>query len=115
VSHAETNELIRDSQHGFRKGRSCLSNLLRLLVFLDKVTKYIDDGYSINVIYLHFAKAFDKVPHQRLMDKLKSHGIYGKVFNWIESWLTNRRQRVSIQGKFSNWIPVTSGVQQGSV
>jgi len=112
VSHLETNELIRDSQHGFRKGRSCLTNLL---VFLDKVTKYIDDGYSVDVIYLDFAKAFDKVPHQRLLDKLKGHGINGKVFNWIESWLTNRRQRVCVRGKFSDWIPVPSGVPQGSV
>ena len=111
VSHLKYNELIRDSQHGFRKGRSCLTNLL---VFLDKVTGYIDEGY-VDVIYLDFAKAFDKVPHQRLLDKLKRHGIHGKVFNWIEAWLTNRRQRVCIQGKFSTWAAVTSGVPQGSV
>ena len=112
VSHLESNQLIRDSQHGFRKGRSCLTNLL---VFLDKVTGYIDEGYMVDVIYLDFAKAFDKVPHQRLLDKLKGHGIHGKVFNWIEAWLTNRQQRVCIQGKFSTWTAVTSGVPQGSV
>ena len=77
VSHLETNELIQDSQHGFRKGRSCLTNLL---VFLDKVTGYIDEGYMVDIIYLDFAKVFDKVLHQRLLDKLKGHGIDGKVF-----------------------------------
>jgi len=112
VSHLETNELIQDSQHGFRKGRSCLTNLL---VFLDKVTGYIDEGYMVDIIYLDFAKAFDKVQHQRLLDKLLGHGIYGKVFRWIEPWPSNRCQRVCIQGKFSDWIPVISGVPQGSV
>ena len=77
VSHLELNELIRESQHGFRKGRSCVSNLL---VFLDKVTKYIDDGYSVDVIYLDFAKAFDKVPHQRLLEKIeKSRNLWKSV------------------------------------
>ena len=101
-----------DSQHGFHKGRSCLTNLL---VFLDKVTTTVNEGHSADVIYLDFAKAFDKVPHQRLLQKLEGHGIQGTLLDWISSWLTNRRQRVCIQGKFSSWIVVTSGVPQGSV
>jgi len=68
--------LILDSQHGFRKGRSCLSNLL---VFLDKVTGSIDSGEAVDVIFMDFAKAFDKVPHIRLGRKLESHGITGKL------------------------------------
>jgi len=112
VSHLETSNLIRDSQHGFRKGRSCLTNLL---VFLDKLTTIVNEGHSADVIYLDFAKDFDKVPHQRLLQKLEGHGIQGKLLDWISSWLTNRRQRVCIQGKFSSWILVTSGVPQGSV
>ena len=63
VSHLESNELIRNSQHRFRKGRS-ISCLTNLLVFLDKVTGYTDEGYKVDVIYLDFTKAFDKVPHQ---------------------------------------------------
>jgi len=85
------------------------------LVFLDKVTSTVNEGHSADVIYLDFAKAFDKVPHQRLLQKLEGHGIQGKLLDWISSWLTNRRQRVCIQGKFSSWILVTSGVPQGSV
>ena len=104
--------LIRDSYHGFRKGRSCLANLL---VFLNKVTESINDGLCIDVIFLDFAKAFDKVPHQRLLRKLKAHGINGKIFKWISAWLTNRKQRVCLQGELSGWLDVTSGVPQGSV
>ena len=77
----------------------------------------MDEGSPIDIIYLDFQKAFDKVPHQRLIPKLKSHGIGISipVINWIEQWLTNRRQRVVVDGEVSNLKPVLSGVQQGSV
>jgi len=93
VECLEKNNLIRNSQHGFRNGRSCLSNLL---TFLDKVTTDIENSNCVDVIYLDFAKAFDKVPHLRLLNKLKSHGIKGKLWNWISAWLTGRQQRVCI-------------------
>jgi len=112
VKHLETNLLIHDSQHGNRKGRSCLTNLL---TFLDKVTSDIDTGKDVDVIFLDFAKAFDKVPHQRLLQKLTSHGITGKLLQWISNWLSNRKQRVCINGSLSDWIQVLSGVPQGSV
>ena len=73
VHYLENNHLILDSQHGFRKGRSCLTNLLE---FLDRGTGCVDAGNSVDVIFLDFAKAFDKVPHRRLVSKLKSHGIF---------------------------------------
>jgi hypothetical protein len=112
VDHLENNKLIRDSQHGFRRGRNCLTNLL---IFLDKVTSMVDDGEDVDVVYLDFAKAFDKVPHQRLLIKLKEVGIGGQLLKWISSWLSNRKQRVGIRGRYSGWKEVFSGVPQGSV
>ena len=105
-------KLINTSQHGFLKARSCLSNLL---CFLEEITKWVDDGSPVDVIYLDFQKAFDKVPHQRLLLKLKASGIGNDVINWIEKWLTHRKQRVIVDGEISNWKSVLSGVPQGSV
>ena len=79
--------LINPSQHGFLKARSYLTNLL---CFLEEITKLVDDGSPVDVIYLDFQKAFDKVPHQRLVLKLKSHGMGNSIVNWIEQWLTDR-------------------------
>ena len=104
--------LIRNPQHGFRKGSSCLTNLL---LFLDKVLHSIDDGFSVDVVFLDLAKAFDKVPHNRLLKKLRKHGIGGKLLNVIGNWLSNRTQRVCIKGRWSSWMSVWSGVPQGSV
>ena len=82
-------------------------------LFLDKVTRQVDEGHDLDVICLDFAKAFDKVPHQRLL--LENHGIKGNVLKWITSWLSDRKQRVSIRGRCSGWQWVLSGVPQGSV
>ena len=105
-------KLINTSQHGFLKARSCPINLL---CFFEEITKWVDDGSPVDVIYLDFQKAFDKVPHQRLILKLKSHGMGNSIINWIEQWLTDRRQRVVIDGEVSSWKSVLSGVPQGSV
>ena len=86
-----------------------------LLVFLEEVTSYLDSGYPVDVIYLDFKKAFDKVPHQRLLLKFASHGISGNVLKWIENWLRDRKQRVVLNVQLSEWCQVLSGVPQGSV
>ena len=103
-------KLLNSSQHGFLKARSCLTNML---CFLEEITKWIDVGSPVDIIYLDFQKAFDKVPHQRLLLKLKAHGIGDSITDWIEQWLTDRRQRVVVDGEVSNWK--SSGVPQGSV
>ena len=105
-------KLLNSSQHGFLKARSCLTNML---CFLEEITKWIDVGSPLDIIYLDFQKAFDKVPYQRLLLKLKAHGIGDSITDWIEQWLTDRRQRVVVDGEVSNWKSVLSGVPQGSV
>ena len=100
LDHLYSKKLIRETQHGFTKGKSCLTNLLK---FLEEVTKYVDEGNPVDVLYLDFSKAFDKVPHKRLLEKLKAHGIESNIWRWIEAWLSERRQRVVINGKASGW------------
>ena len=103
-------KLINPSQHGFLKAKSCLTNLL---CFLEEITKWVDDGSPVDVIYLDFQKAFDRVPHQRLIRKLKSRGKGNSIINWVEQWLTD--SRVVVDGEVSSWKSVLSGVPQGSV
>ena len=98
VKHMEEHDIIKGSQHGFTKGRSCLTNLLE---FFEEVFEKIDEGKPVDVIYLDFAKAFDKVPHKRLIKKLQACGISGQVLKWIQNWLSDRRQKVGIGNKHS--------------
>jgi ribonucleases P/MRP protein subunit RPP40 len=86
-----------------------------LLEFLEVVTSEADKGSPIDIVYLDFSKAFDKVPKLRLMEKLAAHSINGNVYNWIKNWLTDRTQRTVLNGKQSEWADVWSGVPQGSV
>ena len=86
-----------------------------MLYFFGEITQWVGAGSSVDVVYLDYQKAFDKVPHQILILKLKAHGIGNDVINWIEKWLTHRRQRVIVDGDISNWKSVLSGVPQESV
>lgn len=112
TNYLESNNLLWNSQHGFRKNKSCLTNLLE---FMQMVSDGLDEGEPMDVLYLDFSKAFDKVPHRRLLLKLEAMGIGGKVLRWIEAWLHGRKQRVVLNGKCSEWAEVRSGVPQGSV
>ena len=99
-------------QHGFPKGRSCLTNLLKSF---EAWTRLLEEGYRVDIIYIEYRKAFDTVHHGRLFDKLKSYGVDEKITRWVKEFLSQRRMRVGVQGSFSEWIDVLSGVPQGSV
>jgi hypothetical protein len=104
--HLESQNIIKDNQHGFRRGKSCTTNLLHLSNF---VTKNLDAGNGIDITYVDFSKAFDKVPHRRLLAKLNNHSIIDKAANWIKNWLNNKTQSTVLNGHESPPKAVTSG------
>ena len=87
VEHLARHKIINASQHGFMRGKSCTSNLLH---FLEKVTALVDSGVPVDVVYLDFAKAFDKVPVERLLKKVRAHGIRGKEAVQVDPSLAER-------------------------
>ena len=112
MNHLNSHNLLSDCQYGFHQNRGCI---LQLLKVVDEWSKYIDMNKQIDCIYLDFQKAFDTVPHKRLLKKLESSGITGTLLKWLQDFLSNRQQRVALSGTFSNWKPVLSGIPQGSV
>ena len=112
MEYIETNNLYNPNQHGFRPGRSCLSQLLD---HFDKALKAMEDKKNLDVVYTDFAKAFDKCDHGIIAHKLKEIGITGKVGRWIYYFLSHRFQRVVVNGHKSNPAKVVSSVPQGTV
>ena len=112
LDHITSLKLLSDKQHGFLTGRSILTQLLK---YFDDCTKIISRGGVVDSIYLDFWKAFDTVPHRRLLGKLTAYGIKGTTYKWIRSFLTGRTQEVQVNGARSSKGAVTSGIPQGSV
>ena len=112
MSHLETNRILTDSQHGFRSKRSCETQLLN---FTQELTKGIAEGHQYDVNVMDFSKAFDKVPHQRLLRKASHLGVTGNLLKWLDSFLRDRTQRVLVEGQASDYCKVASGVPQGTV
>ena len=108
----EANNKLSGHQHGFHKGHSCQTQLLGTI---HEWARSLDKRLSTHVIYLDFSRAFDSVPHQRLIMKLDCMGIRGNILRWIEIFLSDREQRVLVDCQSSDWEKVTSGVPQGSI
>ena len=111
-NHLESNNIFTPRQHGFRSGYSCES---QLILALNDWAQAIDTGFRTDVAVFDFSKAFDKVPHERLLAKLSYYGIGGSTFNWIAAFLHERTQRVVLNGCKSKSATVISGVPQGTV
>ena len=112
MSHLERYNILSEEQHGFRRGRSCETQLLG---YVDEVSHELEGGNQVDTIVLDFSKAFDKVSHTLLLHKMRRYGIDGHVNLWIQSFLENRQQAVVVDGVKSGLLPVESGVPQGSV
>ena len=113
IAHMKINNLLSKKQFGFLHGRS---TVLQLLKVLDNWVDILDKPKSkIDNIYMDFQKAFDKVPHQRLLSKLAGYGFTGEIRDWVQAFLSNRKHRVCVNGKLSPTADVTSGIPQGSV
>ena len=109
MHHILSNKLLSPKQYGFISGRSTVTQLLR---YLDKCVETMVKGGVTDTIYLDFAKAFDTVPHSRLITKLKAYGIDGAILNWIQAFLTGRTQVVKVNGEDSVPAPVLSGIHK---
>ena len=108
----EENGHMNENQHGFRAKRSCLS---QLIAHYELILEALESNAAVDVIYLDFSKAFDKVDHGILMQKLKKYNITGELGIWIHNFLLNRTQQVTVEKCLSTESQVISGVPQGSV
>lgn len=112
LNHLEKYNIFTHLQHGFRSGHSCETQLINTM---HDIMKSYDKKEQIDLVILDFSKAFDTVPHRKLLHKLSNYGIRGNINNWIRNFLMNRHQRVVIDGVSSLPCSVDSGVPQGTV
>ena len=112
MKHFDEHMVLNDEQHGFRKGRSCET---QLALTVNDLAKILDGRGQADVIIMDFSKAFNLVPHQRLLLKLQQAGVTGPLHTWISNFLTKRSQKVVLEGVSSSSVQVTSGVLQGTV
>ena len=112
MQHFEIHCILSDNQHGFRRGRSCKTQLLE---FVEELTTNLEGGRQTDIIILDFAKAFDRVNHSLLVHKLQCYGIRGSTVTWIANFLSHQHQAVVVNDSCSSYARVRSGVPQGSV
>ena len=110
--HLDENQILSDANHGFRQGHSCET---QLLLTTHDLLKHHDRRHQVDVGIPDFSKAFNTVPHRRLISKLHLYGIDGRILLWIQAFLSDRRQLVLCDDVKSQFAPVTSGVPQGTV
>ena len=93
MNHLEEHDLLCDNQHGFRRMHLCETQLIQ---FIDELARYLHKGKQVNVVVMEFSKAFDEVPHKRLLSKLDFYGIRGCTLKWIDVFLSDRTQQVVV-------------------
>ena len=111
-NHITQSHILSIDLYGFTKGQSCTT---QLLVTLNEWLTGLDNDFPVDTVYLDLRKAFNTVPHKRLLTKMEGYGMRGSLLNWIKDFLSDRTQYVSVNGNCSNKVKVTSGVPQGSV
>ena len=111
MRHLDINDVLHDAQHGFRKRRSCET---QLLLSADDFLKTLDKNVQTDAILLDFSKAFDRVANKHLLKKLEAIGVTGTTLGWISPFLTDREQTVVLEGMSSDAKPVTPGVPEGT-
>ena len=112
LKHLEKNKILTSLNHGFRSGYSCET---QLLTTMNDLLQSYDRGQQTDVAILDFSKAFDTVPHSKLLHKLEHYGIQGSILLWLQAFLTTRTMRTVVEGEASEEVRVESGVPQGTV